>query len=120
LDGQIRVNVRPRVIDWNVARQYHGTSAAAGIPRRATLSEEPVRASANAAFRLRKALDGTGDEPWALLVLVAQYIVFERVGGGGTPLYNHAETEAVSTREAEAHRSVCGALRAELSALRGP
>ena len=118
LQQQIRNGVRPRLTDWNVARQYHGTSVPEGISARATPSEEPLRASANAALRLRKALDdGTGEEPWVALVLVAQHIVFDRAGGGRSPLYNHVEADALPAREVEAHRHLCDALRAELSAI---
>jgi hypothetical protein len=93
LDEQLRTKVRPRVIDWNVARQYQGPSAPEGIPARAAPSEEAARASANAALRLRKALDldGTSDEPWAVLALVALYIAFDRGGSGRNPLHNHVE-----------------------------
>lgn len=119
LEEQIRSSVRPQLIDWNVARQSHGMSTPDGIPRRASTSEEPVRAWANAALRLRKALgaDATNDESWADLVLVAQYIVFERAGSGRSPLYNHVNAQARSPREVETHRHLCDSLRAELSAL---
>ncbi len=118
LEARLRVEVRPRLTGWNVARQYHGQSVPEGIPRPATASEEPVRTSANAALRLRKALDvdGSGDDVWAPLVLVAHYIVFERAGSGRNPLYNHVEAAPLSTSEAETHRHLCDALRAELSA----
>lgn len=113
LEEQLRVNVRPRLIDWNVALQYqHAEEVPDGIPRRATLAEEPVRQWANAALRLRTALelDGASMEPWAVLTLVAQYVVFVR-----------ADTSAVrSTRELdEAHRHVSDALRAELLSIGG-
>jgi hypothetical protein len=121
LEAQIKANVRPRLIDWNVALQYHGPSVPEGVPRRATPSEEPVRAWANAALRLQKGLDldATKDEPWVVLVLVAQYIVFDRAGSGLNPLHNHVEADARSTREVEAHRQVCDALRTELSTMGG-
>lgn len=120
LDRKIRAIVRPRLVDWNIARQFHGPVVPEGIPERATPREEPVRGWANAVLRLQKSLelDSTSDEPWAVLGLVAQYIVFERAGSSLTPLHNHVEIELRPAREAEAHRHLCDALRADLSEAR--
>ncbi len=58
---------------------------------RNTIRGTCARAGANAALRLRNALDGS--DVWGPLALVAQYIVFHRARGGGNPLYNHVENK---------------------------
>ena len=108
LEETIRLEVRPRIVDWNVARQFHGPSVPEGIPRRATAAEEPVRQSANATLRLWKVLESDdASEEWPVLVLVAQYIVSCR--SGSNALYNHVD--------AEGDQGLCDALRAELHRL---
>lgn len=113
LEETIRLEVRPRIVDWNVARQFHGPSVPESIPRRATVAEEPVRASANATLRIWRVLesDDAGEKAWPGLVLVAQYLMFCRTGQA--PLYNHVEADAAFTTD----RGLCDALRVELHRL---
>lgn len=104
MEEQLRVRVRPRLVDWNVALQYeYAAEVPDGIPPRATPAEEPVRQWGNAALRLRDALelDGTSIESWTVLTLVAQFIVFVRAG---------------RCERALANRELCNALRTELTA----
>lgn len=120
VEEAIRRVVRPRLLEWNIARQYHGSVVPLGIPASATPAEEPLRRSATAALRLWNVVDSgdASDEAWPALALVAQFIVFERAGCDRSPLYNHADHEA-SARELELHRALCDALRAELAAVAG-
>jgi hypothetical protein len=119
LEETIRATLQPRITDWNIAHQY--PSIRQPLPegvRRATPAEEPVRASANAALRLWRALkpNAESERVWPPLALVAQHIVFERASSSRNPLYNLIDFDAASERERDVHREICEALRSELLA----
>jgi hypothetical protein len=115
---------KQRLIDWNTGNQYAalrppGAPPPEGIPSAPPAEVEALRRMANAVLRLQRAAERklAGDDSWYFaLPLVALHVVLEELGGG-TPLYNHAETasEELSADARAAHRRVCERLRTELA-----
>lgn len=124
LEEQIRLRVKPQLIDWNLGRTQarlarHGASTPEGFPEPPPKATAALHETTNAALRLHHAakLHRSGDEQWhAVLTLVALHIVGHHLGGG-SPLYNHVETEDVLGAAASVHETLCAKLRAELNAI---